>query len=89
MKYSEEIEIFFWGVRGERLTNREEKKHTHTHTHTHLCVCVCVCVWLRGLCAHRPRNHTLYDISTPSLCFQVTQEDPVSSPMMAGYCRNM
>jgi hypothetical protein len=39
--------------------------------------------------AHRPRNHTLYDIPTLSLHFQVTQEDPISSLMMAGYCRNM
>jgi hypothetical protein len=39
--------------------------------------------------AHRPRNHTLYDIPTLSCVFQVTQEDPISSLMMAGYCRNM
>jgi hypothetical protein len=39
--------------------------------------------------AHRPRNHTLYDIPTLSLYFQVTQEDPISSLMMVGYCRNM
>jgi hypothetical protein len=39
--------------------------------------------------AHRPRNHTLYDTPPIRFVFQVTQEDLISSLMMAGYCRNM
>jgi hypothetical protein len=39
--------------------------------------------------AHRPRNHTLYYIPPIRFVFQVTQNDPRSSLMMAGYCRNM
>jgi hypothetical protein len=39
--------------------------------------------------AHRPRNHTLYDIPPILFVFQVTQKDLRSSLMMAGYCRNM
>jgi hypothetical protein len=39
--------------------------------------------------AHRPRNHTLYDIPPIRFVFQVTQTDPRSSLMMADYCRNI
>jgi uridine kinase len=39
--------------------------------------------------AHRPRNHTLYDVSPIRFVFQVTQKDLRSSLMMADYCRNM
>jgi hypothetical protein len=39
--------------------------------------------------AHRPHNHTLYDIPPIRSVFQVTQTDPRSSLMMAGYCQNM
>jgi hypothetical protein len=39
--------------------------------------------------AHRPRNHTLYDIPPIRFLFQVTEKDLRSSLMMAGYCRNM
>jgi hypothetical protein len=38
--------------------------------------------------AHRPRNHTLYDIPPILFVFQVTQKDLTNSLMMAGYCRN-
>jgi hypothetical protein len=38
---------------------------------------------------HGSRNHTLYDIPPIRSVFQVTQMDPRSSLMMAGYCRNM
>jgi hypothetical protein len=38
--------------------------------------------------AHRPRNHTLYDIPPIRFVFKVTQKDLRSSVMMAGYCRN-
>jgi hypothetical protein len=44
---------------------------------------------IRGYGAHRPRNHTLYDIPPFLFVFQVTQKDIRSSLMMAGYCRNM
>jgi hypothetical protein len=37
--------------------------------------------------AHRPRNHTLYDIPPIRSVFQVTQSDPRTSLMMADYCR--
>jgi hypothetical protein len=40
-------------------------------------------VWLRGLCAELSWFCVL---CVPT---QVTQEDPISSLMMAGYCRNM
>jgi hypothetical protein len=39
--------------------------------------------------AHRPRNHTLYDIPPIRIVFHVTQKGLRSSLMMAGYCRNM
>jgi hypothetical protein len=39
--------------------------------------------------AHRSRNHTLCDIPPIKSVFQVTQEDLISSLIMAGYCRNM
>jgi hypothetical protein len=39
--------------------------------------------------AHRPRKHTLYDITPIQSVFQVTQTDPRSYLMMADYCRNM
>jgi hypothetical protein len=39
--------------------------------------------------AHRPRNHTLYDIPPMRFVFQVTQKDLRSFLMMAGYCRDM
>jgi hypothetical protein len=39
--------------------------------------------------AHRPHNHTLYDIPPIRFIFQVTQKDLRSSLMMAGYCRSM
>jgi hypothetical protein len=39
--------------------------------------------------AHKPRNHTLYDIPHIRFVFQVTQKDLRSSLMMANYCRNM
>jgi hypothetical protein len=44
-------------------------------------VCVPEC---RGNPAHRPRNHTLYDIPPIRFVFQVTQKDLRSSLMMAG-----
>jgi hypothetical protein len=39
--------------------------------------------------AHRPRNHTLYDMPPIRFVFPVTQKDLRRSLMMAGYCRNM
>jgi hypothetical protein len=36
--------------------------------------------------AHRPYNHTLYDIPPNQFVFQVTQKELGSSLMMAGYC---
>jgi hypothetical protein len=39
--------------------------------------------------AHRPRNHTLYDIPPIPFVIQVTQKDLRSSLKMADYCRNM
>jgi hypothetical protein len=39
--------------------------------------------------AHRPRNHTLYDIPPIQFVFQVTQKDLRSSLLMAGHCRNL
>jgi hypothetical protein len=39
--------------------------------------------------AHRPRNHTLYDIPPIRFVFKVTQKNLRSSLMVAGYCRNM
>jgi hypothetical protein len=46
-------------------------------------------LWLWGLCAYRPCNHTLYDIPPILFVFEATQEDLISSLMMVGYCRNM
>jgi hypothetical protein len=40
-------------------------------------------------CPHKSHNHTLYDTPPTQFVFQVTQEDLISSVMMAGYCRNM
>jgi hypothetical protein len=39
--------------------------------------------------AHRPRNHTLYNILPIWFVFQVTRKDLRSFLMMAGYCWNM
>jgi hypothetical protein len=38
--------------------------------------------------AHRPRNHTLYDIPLIRSVFHVIQTDSRSSLMMTDYCRN-
>jgi hypothetical protein len=39
--------------------------------------------------AHGSRDHTLFDIPHIRFVFQITQEDLISSLMIAGYCRNM
>jgi hypothetical protein len=51
--------------------------------------CVQDCLGSDGNPAHRPRNHTLYDIPPIQFVFQVTQNVLRSSLMMAGYCRDM
>jgi hypothetical protein len=76
-RLSSPLSSYFRRRRGQKLF-RSEVIHKLGHT-TH------------GTTTIRHTGHvtTRYMIYQPSVCFQVTQEDPISSLMMAGYCRNM
>jgi hypothetical protein len=70
-------------------------KHNRVHMHSAGSTTEWVCTQLEAqqtyhnTPAHRPHNHTLYDIPPIRSVFQVTQTYPKSSLMMADYSRNM